>query len=521
MPRSLRRLPLIAALFTAFLAVPARADDGLASRIDAVINGPDYKHSRWGLLVVDNDSGRTVYEHNPDMLFAPASVTKLYTCAAALSALGPDSHFETPVYRRGEVTGGRLHGDLILVGQGDLSFGGRGDARGTLLFKDHDHIYANWLSTRTELTDADPLAGLNDLAHQIKESGIKQIEGDVLIDDRLFARSHGSGSGPDVVTPILVNDNVVDVLVTPAAKAGEPATVEFRPQTAYTQIDVQVDTVAEGKPAKLEAERVGPERFVVRGEVPVNGKPLVRICPVDEPAAFARALFIEALRREGVSVPAGVHQTPTAELPEKGSTRDLTRVAVLKSPPFSEAVKVTLKVSHNLYASTLPLLVAAKYGKRTLPEGLHEERRFLADVGVDVDAMSLESGAGGGAADRVTPRTTVQLLQGMAKRPEWGVYKAALPVLGVDGTLVDVVDADSPARGKVHAKTGTYGDSDLLNGRLLLRAKSLAGVMTTADGRNLTLAIFVNDVPLPVGGDPAREGKVIGRLCEILYQNSP
>ena len=359
MPRSLRRLPLLAALFVAFLAVPARADDGaaqLAAKIDAVINGPDYKHSRWGLLVVDNDSGRTVYEHNPDMLFAPASVTKLYTCAAALSALGPDYRFETPVYRRGDVTGGRLHGDLILVAQGDLSFGGRGDASGKLLFKNHDHIYADWLSTRTELTNSDPLAGLNDLARQVKEGGIKQVEGDVLIDDRLFARSRGSGSGPDVVTPILVNDNLVDVRVTPADKAGEPATVELRPQTAYAQIDVQVDTVGEGKPARLESERVGPERFVVRGEVPVNGKPLVRICPVDEPAAFARALFIEALRRQGVSVRAGVHQAPTAELPEKGSTKDLTRVALLKSPPFSEAVKVTLKVSHNLYASTMPLL---------------------------------------------------------------------------------------------------------------------------------------------------------------------
>ena len=45
-------------------------------------------------------------------------------------------------------------------------------------------------------------------------------------------------------------------------------------------------------------------------------------------------------------------------------------MAVLKSAPLSEAVKVTLKVSHNLYASTLPLLVAAKYGGRTLPDGM-------------------------------------------------------------------------------------------------------------------------------------------------------
>ena len=54
-----------------------------------------------------------------------------------------------------------------------------------------------------------------------------------------------------------------------------------------------------------------------------------------------------------------------------------------------------------------------------------------------------------------------------------------------------------------------------------MRPKELAGVMTTANGHGLTLAVFVNDVPLPPGGDPIREGKVIGRLGEILYQEGP
>jgi serine-type D-Ala-D-Ala carboxypeptidase/endopeptidase (penicillin-binding protein 4) len=517
MPRS----PSLLALLFVFLAAPVRADDRLAAKIDAVLNGTEYKHSRWGVLVVDSDSGRTLYEHNPDQLFAPASVTKLYTCAAALCTLGADHRFETPVYRRGELTDGRLHGDLILVGQGDLTLGGRAGASGKLLFKDHDHIYADWLSTRSELVDADPLAGLNDLARQVKESGVHQVDGDVLIDDRLFARTRGSGSGPDVVTPILVNDNVIDVLITPASKAGDPATAKLRPETSYGRIDVQVETVGEGKPMKIEAERVGPESFAVHGQIPAGAKPVLRICPVDEPAGFARALFIESLRRAGVSVKAAVRQTPTVDLPNKDSYKGLKRVALLKSPPLSEMLKVTLKVSHNLYASTLPLLIAAKDGKTTLTDGLYLERRPLADLGVDVEAMSLESGAGGGNADRVTPRTTVQLLRGMAKRPDWLVYKSALPVLGVDGTLEDAVAADSPARGKVTAKTGTYDDSDLFNNRLLLRAKTLAGVMTTAKGRVLTFAVFVNDVPLAPGDDPVRQGKVIGRLCEIIYQNCP
>jgi serine-type D-Ala-D-Ala carboxypeptidase/endopeptidase (penicillin-binding protein 4) len=523
MPRLPRRLLSLGALFAALACAPSAvpAGDDLPSKIDAVISGPNYKHSRWGILVVDAETGRTVYEHNPDELFAPASVTKLYTCAAALSALGGDYAFETPVYRRGDVADGRLRGDLILVGSGDLSLGGRTDPTGKLVFKDHDHIYANWLSTATEVVDTDPLAGLNALARQVKEAGVRQVNGDVLVDDRLFAKARGSGSGPDVVTPVVVNDNVVDVIVTPAAKAGDPAVARFLPQTDYVQVDVQVDTVAAGEPARIEVERVGPQRFSVRGQIPANSKPLVRICPVEDPAGFARALFIEALRRQGVVVKASVHREPTADLPEKDSYKDLTRVAVLKSPPLSEALKVTLKVSHNLYASTLPLLVAVKNGKRTQPEGMRVERELLSDLGVDVDSISLESGAGGGNGDRVTPRATVQLLQGLAKRPDFATFKACLPVLGVDGTLADVVGADSPGRGKVFAKTGTYGDTDLLNDRVLLRSKALAGVMITANGRTLYFAMFVNDVALPKGADPIREGKVLGRLCEIIYQNGP
>jgi D-alanyl-D-alanine carboxypeptidase/D-alanyl-D-alanine-endopeptidase (penicillin-binding protein 4) len=208
-------------------------------------------------------------------------------------------------------------------------------------------------------------------------------------------------------------------------------------------------------------------------------------------------------------------------LPERDSYGRLTRVAVYTSPPLSEALKVTLKVSHNLYASTLPLLLAVKNGKRTLPEGMRLQGKVLAGLGVDVEAISLESGAGGGNGDRVSPRATVGLLLALAKRPDFPTFKAALPVLGVDGTLNDVVKPDSPARGKVWAKSGTYGDDDLLNGRLLLRSKALAGVLTTAKGRSLAFAFFVNEVPLSRGVGSTREGRALGRLCEIVYQHAP
>jgi D-alanyl-D-alanine carboxypeptidase/D-alanyl-D-alanine-endopeptidase (penicillin-binding protein 4) len=167
------------------------------------------------------------------------------------------------------------------------------------------------------------------------------------------------------------------------------------------------------------------------------------------------------------------------------------------------------------------LLVAVKNGRRTLPEGLQRQRKFLSELGVPVETISFGGGAGGSSADAVTPQATVKLLQAMAARPEYCAYKEALPVLGVDGTLVDVVPAASPARGKVHAKTGTLMYQDVMNERPLLRSKALAGLLTTARGRELFLALFVNDVPLPKGTTSMREGKVLGHLCEIIHQHAP
>jgi serine-type D-Ala-D-Ala carboxypeptidase/endopeptidase (penicillin-binding protein 4) len=472
------------------------------------------------MLVVDAKTGETVYERNAEAMLAPASVTKLFTCAAALIALGPDAVAETVVYQRGLVLKGTLRGDLILYAAGDLTFGGR-MKDGKTVFKDKDHTYANSGLGDAELTDTNPVGALDDLAKQIKAAGVTQIDGEVLVDDRLFARTRGSGSGPDAVSPILVNDNVIDVLIEPGAKSGDPAKVTARPESAAFHMDALVATGNEDSSASVQLQQVGVNQFTVRGRVPAGGKPVVRIYPVDESAIFARTLFIEALRRNGVRTTAAVLRPAAFNLPPKDAYAKMPKIATFTSPPFKEAVAVTLKVSHNLYASTMPCLVAASKGQTTAEAGLREERKILKDLGVDVNQVSFGGGAGGAPADHVTARATVQLLQGMAKRPEWDAYKAALPVLGVDGTLSEVVPASSPAKGKVFAKTGTLIWHDAANERSMLKSKALAGTMTTKNGTPLYFAMIVNNVPLPEGTGASREGKVLGKLCEVIYEAGP
>ena len=515
-------VPLLAA--AGLVSVPAptpAAAGGVAGLLDEVIDGPDYKHASWGVLVVDAKTGGVIYSRNPDTMLAPASVTKLFSCAAAAVALGPDHTFETPVYQRGLLLKGALRGDLILVASGDPMLGGRTDQNGKVVFKDHDHTYANSGLMDSELTDTDPLAGLDALAKQVKEAGIEQIEGEILIDDRLFTRMRGSGSGPDAVSPITVNDNVIDIVVEPGKEAGDPAKVTTRPESAFYHVDSLVTTAPEKTTTDIHMLVVGPNQFAVRGKIVVGSKPTVRIYPVDEPALFARTLFIEALRRNGVKATASVLRPAHTNLPEKTAYDTLKQVAVFKSLPVKDLLTVTLKVSHNLYASTLPCLVAAAKGQTSAEAGLREERKILAKLGVDTNAVSFGGGAGGAPSDFISPRAAVQLLQGMAKRPEWEAYEAALPVLGVDGTLVDTVNADSPAKGKVRAKTGTLIWFDAANDRMLLKSKALAGTMTTKSGSTLYFALIVNNVPLPKDTGATREGKVLGRLCEILYDNGP
>jgi D-alanyl-D-alanine carboxypeptidase/D-alanyl-D-alanine-endopeptidase (penicillin-binding protein 4) len=511
----------ISLLVFAFALSPARTEETLADRIQEIIDRPEYKQARWGVLVVDASSGKTLYQRNSDKLFIPASVAKLFSGASALALLGQDHRFTTPVYKRGEVHDGVLEGDLIMVASGDLTFGGRRGKNGKVAYANHDHTYANSGLTAAGLTDTNPLDALDDLAKQVAATGIKEIQGEVLVDDYLFQRSRGTGTGPDLLSPIVVNDNVIDVVITPGKAPGQLASVRLRPESEFHRMDAEVVTVESDKPTRILIQSATTTAFSVRGEIAVNSPPALRIFHVDEPILFARALFIEALKRQGIRVRASLYRPSRFDLPPRKMCEKLPRVAYFTSPPLSETVTVTLKVSHNLYGSSLPLLIAAKYDEHTLDQGLRRQGTFLRELGVPVETISLSGGAGGNNADAVTPEATVKLLQAMSKRPEGEAFFGALPILGVDGTLFDVVESSSPARGKVRAKSGTLIWYDALNDRLLVRCKALAGTATTAKGSKLYFAMFVNDVALAPGATPLREVKALGKLCEVLCEYGP
>ena len=259
------------------------------------------EYGHWGILVVDRKTGQTIYERDADQLFAPASVTKLFSTAAALVELGPSHRFQTPLVRRGESTQGTLHGDVILIAQGDLAMGGRTGPEGTLLFKDDDHTYAAG-NLNSQVVPTDPLAGLDHIAREVQAAGIREITGDVIVDDRLFSPAQATGSGPQCGEPDR-DQRQRDRRVGPAGSQGGRA----GPGHVSAGDSIRDDGCASGDGR---GRRSPASRFTrsARGGLPFAAScrwaiaRVVKIYEVDEPASFARALLIEALRRRGVRV---------------------------------------------------------------------------------------------------------------------------------------------------------------------------------------------------------------------------
>ena len=166
----------------------------------------------------------------------------------------------------------------------------------------------------------------------------------------------------------------------------------------------------------------------------------------------------------------------------------------MPGPTAAEEAALINKPSQNLHAEALlrRLGIAAEARNvfdpppaqsGSLESGLAALRGVLAGAGVPRAGYDFSDGSGMSTYNRVSPRAAVTLLRWGAKQP-WGpAWRASLPVGGVDGTLKRRFGG-TPLAGQVWAKTGTLNATN-----------ALSGYLRAASGRELTFAIFANDVP--------------------------
>ena len=499
----------------------AQSTASLAERIQKVMDRPVFAHANFGIEFYDIATGKVVYSHNPDKLFVPASTTKTLTEGAVLAKFGADYRFHTRIYHTGSIDKkGTLKGDLILVASGDPDLSNRIQPDGTLAFVDEDHSYGG------PALPGDPLAVIKEFAKDVADKGIHKIEGRVLVDASLFPDGGKEGGTGVVISSIVVNDNVIDLVATPGAKAGDPVSLTVSPKTAYATFVNNLTTAAAGGTPDIQdpVTVTNPDGFVtitLAGSLPAASHPFTAPYAVPSPTKFAQTVLAESLAAEGIEI----KPPKNASAPDFKSLSSFYTpgnvVAEHVSPPLSEEIKVTLKVSQNLHASMGPYLLGTLIAKDLadpVHSGFKVERSFLQAANLDLSGTSQGDGEGGDWADLFSPNFMVHYLTYWSTRPDFPVFFKALPVLGKSGTIAKI-QVNSPAVGHVFAKTGTFGSEDKLNANMMLNAKGLVGYVYTQSGQKLAFAAYVNHVTLPPDPDAAQEvgGQALGEIAAAAY----
>lgn len=444
--------------------------DVLRHTVDSVVAAPMWRNARLGILVVDPESGDTLVSNDADRLFMPASNQKLLTGAIAVTVLGPDFRWRTPVLLHGVQRGTTFHGNLYLVGSGDPSIS---DAlRGGRATSAFDAAIAA-LATR----------------------GIRRLSGRVLpYGDALPGLTTGYGWAWDdfdaaysaAIDELMFNEGELYVVAKAGRRVGASVQVQTLPTSRYPALKVEAVTrdstsaPAAPRPERLQAayDSAG-HTLVVTGTLALGDSARLTVAYRHPNDAFVAA-FTESLAKARIAV----QGRRLARRDTAGRAPDT--VAVIESPPFADVLTRMEKPSQNQMAELFFRTAARQVtGSGSADSAQALGARLLDTWGVSAADAAYRDGSGLSRHDYVTPRAIVKVLDVMRRSPHFALYRDALPIAGVDGTIRSRMRG-TPAAGNVRAKTGT-----------LDKARSLSGYVTTANGRLLLFSMMMNNFTVP------------------------
>jgi len=401
-------------------------------------------------LVVDLDTGETLFSREAQRLVRPASTMKVLT-TAAVCRRAPDGVLETT-----------LSADNLPVGVVKLT--GAGDP---------------FLST----------ADLRSLVRELKELGLERVHDnrvnvlDPLAGGARFGEGWMWDDEPASFMPA-ISAAAVDGGCVTVSVFGKDAGLEARLSPVAGELRLRVKP----GPGPLRVTRgryTAPELVTVNGRLP--GRRLDARFPrisVPDPARFTAWILADALEQEGLLDGAPlVSAGGPVSMPFAGAHR----VTLQRS--ISEVVESTNKPSDNLGAELLlrllPSLVAedATLGPDSAADGIALIGEDLAHLGLDPTSYRISDGSGVSHYTLISAEVLVRTLEDMHRigGRSFEVFETSLPIAGVDGTLRRRM-LETPAKGRVHAKTGTISG-----------VSNLAGYVTTESGRKLAFAIMVQN----------------------------
>jgi len=447
---------------------PNRNLNLLREQITSLIGDPNLFNAQIGLYIESMSSGELIYQCNEHKLFIPASNMKIFTTATALLKFGPHFRFQTQIYTDGPITQNKLKGNLVIRGKGDPTLAPRFN-NGQVLY-----VFNNWVDS-------------------LRAHGIQEIDGD-LIGDVSYFQGDPLGNGwqwddepywySAQISALSLNDNCIDVAVVPNDSIGLPPLIQFTPSTCYFSIENQARTgPADSVPSLILTRPRMQNILIAKNEMPIN-KPLYKeSISVENPALFYMTVLSEVMATKGIVVHGSLVIRDHADQDSYDSCRLLfTHI----SPELSEIIKVTNKISHNLYAEQLLLTLAAEYGQEaTAAAGTQVVLRQMNEIGITEMEYIMVDGSGLSRGNLLTPNAVSTLLRYMAHHPYFTYFYESLPVTGIDGTLSNRMK-NTFAEKKVHAKTGFVG-----------HVRNLSGYVCSRDDEYFLFSMLVNNYSVP------------------------
>ncbi|MBC8944811.1 penicillin-binding protein 3 [Xenorhabdus indica] len=427
-------------------------------------------------------------DYHGQQLALPASTQKIVTALAALLQLGKDFRFVTTLESDAHVEDGRLKGNLIARFVGDPSL------------------------TRTQLRN---------MVEKLKQSGVQQIEGDLIMDISIFS-SHDKAPGwvwNDMTqcfsappAAAIVDKNCFSVLLYSAEQADALATVHV-PSYYPVNIFSEVKTLAKGSPeakyCELDVTTGELNRYTLTGCLTQRSEPLPLAFAIQNGASYVGAILKNELHLAGIELKGHLRRQSLSEQPEK-------ILALNQSIPLHDLLRIMLKKSDNMIADTVFRTLGHYYFNvpGTWRSGSDAVRQILKQkAGIDLGNSVLVDGSGLSRHDLITPSTMMEILQFIAQHNNELDFISMLPQAGYDGTLAYRPGLhEAGVNGKVFAKTGS-----------LQGVYNLAGFMKAASGQQIAFVQFISSYS--VSPEDQRQRRVPltrfeSHLYKSLYKNN-
>ncbi|PIE00826.1 MAG: D-alanyl-D-alanine carboxypeptidase/D-alanyl-D-alanine-endopeptidase [Thiothrix nivea] len=404
------------------------------------------------IFVRDVNADLPLLQYNSDVPRNPASTMKVVTTWGALKVLGPAWSWDTEAWLRGELQGDVLQGDLVLKGYGDPFL-----------------VYETFWQ----------------LVHELRQKGIREISGDLILDDSFFeVPDFDPGAFDNQPTRVynaspaalMFNFNATRFLFSPDAAAGS-VNISTLPPLNRTMIDNQLELVSgrcRGSHLRPVVVLQPDGKLLIRGKFADSCGQRVLQRLVSSPQQHVFNAFKSFWEDQGGYLGGGL-QTGRVQATD-------TRFHVHTSRPLAEQVRLINKWSNNVMTRHLMLSTGAKrYGApATLEKGRLAVMDVLRQQGVPTTGIFIDNGSGLSRDARISADQLGTLLQAIWHDPYMPELLNSLPLLGEDGTLARRF-RNSVQKGRSRLKTGT-----------LRNVAAIAGYMLTRSGKRMVIVMQQN-----------------------------